>query len=198
MIKLEIPSLAPDESKLSPVGSLEIIMVSPFDIYNQLADKFKFPEFGRFLLWAKLISYSISTLLIFSMIILLTRSRATWWVAERLDSFRKPNLPERMQKDWEKINDRIEKGDEASLKLAIIEADNMLEDVLKRMGMEGKDMGERLEQLNTQQFKSYNDVLEAHRLRNLIVHQKDIIITKEQAEKAAKAYEEGLKELEVL
>lgn len=198
MIKLEIPSLAPDESKLSPVGSLEIIMITPFDIYNQLADKFKFPEFGRFLLWAKLISYSISTLLIFSMIILLTRSRATWWVAERLDSFRKPNLPERMQKDWEKINDRIEKGDEASLKLAIIEADNMLEDVLKRMGMEGKDMGERLEQLNTQQFKSYNDVLEAHRLRNLIVHQKDIIITKEQAEKAAKAYEEGLKELEVL
>ncbi|OIO47448.1 MAG: hypothetical protein AUJ32_03030 [Parcubacteria group bacterium CG1_02_40_82] len=173
-------------------------MISPFDIYNQLADKFKFPEFGRFLLWAKLISYSISTLLIFSMIILLSRSRATWWVAERLDSFRKPNLPERMQKDWEKINDRLEKGDEASLKLAIIEADNMLEDVLKRMGMEGKDMGERLEQLNTEQFKSYNDVLEAHRLRNLIVHQKDILITKEQAERATKAYGEGLKELEVL
>ena len=132
------------------------------------------------------------------MIILLSRSRATWWVAERLDSFRKPNLPERMQKDWEKINDRLEKGDEASLKLAIIEADNMLEDVLKRMGMEGKDMGERLEQLNTEQFKSYNDVLEAHRLRNLIVHQKDILITKEQAERATKAYGEGLKELEVL
>jgi len=175
-------------------------MISPFDIlkYTQLADYFKSPEFRNILLWAKLISYSISTLLIFSMIILLTRSRATWWVAERLDSFRKPNLPERMQKDWEKINDRIEKGDEASLKLAIIEADNMLEDVLKRMGLEGKDMGERLGQLNTEQFKSYNDVLEAHRLRNLIVHQKDIIITKEQAEKAVKAYEEGLRELEVL
>jgi len=173
-------------------------MFSPLDFFDQIANYFQSPEFLGIVFWARVISYSISTLLIFSMLILLSRSRATWWVQESLDSFRKAKLPERMKKDWEKIHDRIEKNDEASLKLAIIEADNMLDDVLKRMGLEGKDMGERLEQLGSQQLKSYEGIVEAHRLRDLVVHQKDIIVTKEQVETAVASFEEALKELEVL
>lgn len=173
-------------------------MLTPVDLYNQVVAYIQLPDFTRIIFWARVTSYSISTLLIFSMIILLSRARAVWWVAESVDSFRKAKLPEKMKKDWEKIKDRIEKNDEANLKLAIIEADGMLEDVLKRMGLEGKDMGERLEQLGSQQLKSYDGVLEAHRLRDLVVHQKDIIVTKEQAEIAVASYGEALKELEVL
>ena len=173
-------------------------MFSPFDFNDQIISYFQSPEFQGVVFWARIISYSISTLLIVSILILLSRARATWWVSESLDSFRKAKLPERMKKDWEKINDRIGKSDEANLKLAVIEADNMLEDVLKRMGLEGKDMGERLEQLGSQQLKSYDGVLEAHRLRDLIIHQKDIIVTKEQAQIAVASYGEALKELEVL
>jgi hypothetical protein len=173
-------------------------MFSPLDIYDQIVSHFQSPEFQGIVFWARIISYSISTLLIVSILILLTRSSATWWVSESLDSFRKPKLPERMQKSWEKIIERLEKNDEANLKLAVIEADKMLEDVLKRMGLEGKDMGERLEQLGSQQLKSYEGVLEAHRLRDLIIHQKDIIVTKEQAQIAMASYGEALKELEVL
>jgi hypothetical protein len=173
-------------------------MFSLIDLYDQIVAYFQSPEFRGIVFWARVISYSISTLLISSMLILLSRSRATWWVGETMDSFRKAKLPEKMKRDWEKINDRIEKNDEASLKLAIIEADGMLEDVLKRMGLEGKDMGERLEQMGSQQLKSYEGVLEAHRLRDLVVHQKDIIVTKEQVQIAVACYGEALKELEVL
>jgi hypothetical protein len=173
-------------------------MFTPFDLYDQIAAYFQSPEFSGIIFWARVISYSISTLLIFSMLILLSRSRAVWWVQESIDSFRKTKLPERMKKDWEHINDRIAKNDEASLKLAIIEADSMLEDVLKRMGLEGRDMGEQLEQLGSQQLKSYAEIVEAHRLRDLIVHQKDIIVTKEQAQIAVDSYGKALKELEVL
>ena len=168
------------------------------DLYDNLAAYFNSAEFGRTIFWIKLTSYGISLLLIFVIAILISRSRATWWIKERVNSFCLPSLPERMEKDWQKIKSRLEKEDEASLKLAIIEADNMLDDVLRRMDLEGKDMGERLEKLSGRQLKSINDVWASHRLRNLIVHQADATVLKNQAEKAIEAYEKALKELEVL
>jgi len=168
------------------------------DFYDKIVFYFDSAEFTRTLFWLKFGSYSVSLLFIFAISILLSRSRATWWVGERLDSFKKVKLPERIEKDWAKIKDRMEKEDEASLKLAVIEADNMLDGILKRMGLEGKDMGERLEKLNAQQLTFINDIWDAHRLRNLIVHQSDILLTKNQVEKAVGAYEEALKELEVI
>lgn len=168
------------------------------DLYDNLVVYFNSSEFARTIFWVKLGSYSLSLLLIFAISILLSRSKATWWVGERIDSFKKVKLPEQTERDWVKIKERVEKADEANLKLAIIEADNMLDDVLKRMGLEGKDMGERLEKLNAQQLKSINDIWDAHRLRNLIVHQSDILLTENQIEKAIGVYEEALKELEVI
>jgi hypothetical protein len=173
-------------------------MFSPLDFVDQIKNYFQSPEFLRIVFWGRVISYSISILLISAMLILLSRSRAVWWVQESMDSFRKAKLPERMKRDWEKINDRLGKADEASLKLALIEADNMLEEVLKRMGLEGRDMGERLEQLGVQQLKSYDRILESHRLRDLVIHQKELVVTQEQVQTAVNAYGEALKELEVL
>jgi len=169
-----------------------------FNLYQYLADYFSTPEVQRTLLWLKIFSMSISLLLIVSIIILLSRAKATWWISERLDSFRKPNLPQYYEKRWQKIQDRLEAADEANLKLAIIEADSLLDDILKRMGLAGKDMGERLEQITVQQLSSINDIWEAHRLRNIIVHQSGIRITQTEAKKAIESYEKALKELEVL
>jgi hypothetical protein len=173
-------------------------MFSPLDIVDQIKNYFQSAEFLAIVFWGRVISYSISILLISAMLILLSRSRAVWWVQESMDSFRKAKLPQRMKRDWEKINDRLGKADEASLKLALIEADNMLDEVLKRMGLEGRDMGERLEQLGVQQLKSYDSILEAHRLRDLVIHQKEMVVTQEQVQTAVNAYGEALKELEVI
>ncbi len=168
------------------------------NFYDNITSYFNSSDFVRTVFWLKLSSYLVSLVLIFAIAILISRSRATWWIGERVDSFRKSKLPERIEKDWQKIKDRLQKDDEANLKLSVIEADSMLDDVLKRMGLEGKDMGERLEKLNAQQLTSINDVWGAHRLRNLIVHQSDILLTKNQIEKSISAYEKVLKELEVI
>lgn len=173
-------------------------MFNFLDIYDQIVAYFQSDDFQKTLLWAKLVSFGISSLLIFSIIILLTRSRAAWWVGERLDSFRKAKLPERISRDWQKIQERLEKEDEASLKLAVIEADNLIDEALRRMGLEGKDMGERLEKLTQQNLNSINDLLDAHRLRDLIVHQPNIIITKDQVQSAIKGYQVVMKELEII
>ncbi|MBI4709470.1 MAG: hypothetical protein HY764_04710 [Candidatus Portnoybacteria bacterium] len=168
------------------------------DLFDSINAWFQSEGVRHFLLWAKLISFSISFVLIITIVILLRRSQSTWWISERFDSFKKVKLPERMEKEWQKVNSRLEKGDEANLKLAIIEADNMLDEVLKRMGLEGKDMGERLEKMTKQQLGFLDEVWSAHRLRNLIVHQSDVVISKEQAEEAIGSFEKALKELEVI
>ncbi len=167
-------------------------------LYDYIIDYLNSAPVQEFLFWAKLTSIGICVLLLTTIIILLSRSQATWWVAERLDSFRKVKLPERLEKNWQKIQERLEKTDEANLKLAIIEADYLLDEILKRMGLAGKDMGERLEQLGVGQLKTIDEVWEAHRLRNLIVHQPNVMVTNHQVEKAIASYEKALKELEVL
>jgi len=168
------------------------------DLYYNFADYFNSLSYQHFLLWAKIVSFCISILLMVVIVILMSRSKATWWVSERIDSFRKAKLPEVMERDWQRIQKRLVKDDEANMKLAVIEADNLLDSVLKRMGLEGKDMGERLEKLTSQQLAALDEVWEAHRLRNLIVHQSTISVNKHQVERAVKSYEVALKELEVI
>ena len=177
-------------------------MSDPFsllsDFYDSLVIYFTSPEAQRTLLWVKAISASVSLLLIINIIILLSRSRSTWWISEQMDSFRKVKLPQRLEQNWQKVLQRLEKSDEANLKLAVIEADSLLDEIFKRMGLAGKDMGERLEQITRQQLGSIDDVWEAHRLRNIIVHQSNIKISQPEAKKAVEAYGKALKELEVI
>jgi len=168
------------------------------ELYDKLVSYLQSDNFVRTLFWIKVTSSGISSLLIAAIVILLSRSHATLWISEGMDSFKKVNLPERMERSWQKIQERLKKEDEANLKLAVIEADSILDEILKRMGLGGKDMGERLEQMPKDQLKALEDVWDAHRLRNLIVHQPAAIVTKAQAEKAVSAYQNALKELEVI
>lgn len=176
--------------------------MNPFDpilnFYYSALDYFQSSGFAQIIFWAKIVSFCISFLLIFAMIILLSRSRAVWWISERIDSFRKVKLPEKTERNWQRIKERMEKGDEANIKLALLEADGILDEILKRMGLEGKDMSERLEKLNLQQMTSLNEIWDAHRLRNLVVHQPQVMLMPEQVQKAIGAYEKALKELEVI
>lgn len=58
--------------------------------------------------------------------------------------------------------------------LSIIEADKLVDNVLKKAGMRGESMGERLrasEKLVP--HNAYNDMWEAHKVRNRLVHEID-------------------------
>lgn len=167
------------------------------DLYDQIYDFFFSTDFNAALLIIKLIGYSLSILLAVLAGVLLSKSSAGWWLHEaaRARDFAYGG-PE--NKKWKKIQDRLKKGDEANLKLAVIEADNIFDEILKRMGLPGKDMGERLKEFQKHELSSIDFVWEAHRLRNLIVHEPSVHVTYEQAETAIKYYETALKELEYL
>lgn len=81
-------------------------------------------------------------------------------------------------------------------KLAIIEADIILDDALKQYGYEGGSLGERLKSISTSQLSTLNEAWEAHKVRNRIAHEgADFVLTKRIAEDTISRYRRVFSEL---
>lgn len=81
-------------------------------------------------------------------------------------------------------------------KLAIIEADIILDEALKEAGYGGVSLGERLKSISPNQLRSLNDAWQAHKIRNQIAHNgADFILTKRLAEETIKQYKRVFAEL---
>lgn len=96
---------------------------------------------------------------------------------------------------WAKILARMKEDTPDHFRLAIIEADALTDEFLRYVGYEGEHMADRLSKLKTTHLKSLNNVWNAHRLRNSIVHTPGISITSGEADRAIAAYEAFLKEM---
>lgn len=103
----------------------------------------------------------------------------------------------KIAKIWLKIKRRLEAGSESEYKLAVIEADSMLSDILEKMGFKGETLGNRLKQVTTDILPSIEETWEAHKIRNNIVHDPDYKLTLDQAQKALEIYEQALRDLQV-
>ena len=167
------------------------------DIYDQLYNFFISANADAIILILKITSWLVSILLMWMIVVLLKRSDAGWWVREGVlaKNFAYGISPNQR---WDKIKARLHKGDEANLKLAVIEADKLMDEIFKRMGLPGADMGERLKQIETQEIKSVDKIWSAHKVRNMIVHEPNFHLSQEEAEKTIADFEEALKDLEYL
>lgn len=85
-----------------------------------------------------------------------------------------------------------------SRKVAIIEADKLVDNLLKDSGFEGKSMADRLEQLSPEKVTTLNRLWRAHRLRNEIVHSPDFEVSPSLAERTMEDYEAFLREVKLL
>lgn len=110
-----------------------------------------------------------------------------------------PALPKNvMQRKWRKIKKRLESGNASQYKAAILEADIMTDKVLSDMGYKGKNLTERLEKIKPEQLPNYEELKEAHQIRNQIVHEADFSVDKKKAEEILKVYEDLLNSFELL
>lgn len=99
---------------------------------------------------------------------------------------------------WMGVTRKMETGTPDSMKVAIIDADKLVDGILKIAGIKGEHMADRLAAIATDNYVSYNRLWEAHRLRNQLVHSTDFTISKTQAQNAISSYEAFLKEIGVL
>ena len=74
-------------------------------------------------------------------------------------------------------------------KLAIIEADIILDEVLKEAGYQGASLGERLRSISPAQLQSLDAAWQAHKVRNQVAHGgADFILTHKLAQDTIKQY----------
>ena len=75
-------------------------------------------------------------------------------------------------------------------KLAIIEADIILDETLKQRGYAGTTLGERLKSISPGQLDTLNDAWEAHKIRNQIAHGgADFVLTQRLAQETVGRYQ---------
>jgi len=71
---------------------------------------------------------------------------------------------------WHYILTLIESPNESDWRVAIIEADSMMEEVLKEKGLSGETVSELLEGARGSGYRSIQDAWDAHLVRNKIAH----------------------------
>lgn len=92
---------------------------------------------------------------------------------------------------WEEIESVMKNG-EMGYKLAVIEADKLLDHALKTSGYTGRTMGERLKSANNS-LVNRDDVWEAHKFRNRLVHEQNVKVTAKKSRNSLSAFKKALK-----
>lgn len=72
---------------------------------------------------------------------------------------------------WNRVMEHASSNDEHKWRLAILEADIMLNELLDVQGYKGETMGEKMKQVNRADFNSIDDAWEAHKMRNRVAHE---------------------------
>jgi hypothetical protein len=124
-------------------------------------------------------------------------------VAEYFDNFKKAHTPPELPKSksansrWSVIEAHMASGSEAEWRLAILEADNMLADLLKTLPIVGIDVGEKLTNADRKYFQSLEDAWEAHKVRNRIAHDgSEFLVTEHLARKTIGQFKNVFTEFE--
>ena len=103
--------------------------------------------------------------------------------------------PKRLAEMWSEIEKTSQHG-LMGAKLAVVEADKLLDTVLRKMHIPGETMGERLK-VAAYKYPAISHVWPAHKLRNQLVHDATFEITQRQARSALKDFREALRTLNV-
>ncbi len=74
-------------------------------------------------------------------------------------------------KRWTRVLEHVESKSPNDWKIAIIEADSILDDMTKSMGYHGDTLGERLKAVEVSDFNTLNNAWDAHKVRNQIAHE---------------------------
>lgn len=121
-------------------------------------------------------------------------------VAMLARKLRRPEMdgmtPERVKQLWGQIEHSAKQGT-LGRKMAVIEADKLLDNVLRSMMLPGETLGERLK-MAAYKYPKIKDVWNAHRLRNQLVHETSFELSEREANRALNDFEKTLKMLNVL
>lgn len=98
-------------------------------------------------------------------------------------------------KRWARIVDHLESDNESDWRLAILEADLILGEMLNSMGYQGDTIAEKMKGIERSDFNSIDRAWEGHKIRNQIAHEGgNFRLTNREARRTVSLFEKVFKE----
>ena len=100
-----------------------------------------------------------------------------------------------LNQKWESVQKHINSDNPSDWRLAILEADIMLGDILEKMGYQGDSIGDKLKGIEKSDFLTLNQAWEAHKVRNQIAHEgSDFMLNDRDARRVIDLYKQVFEE----
>jgi hypothetical protein len=99
---------------------------------------------------------------------------------------------------WSSIKQKLDTGKEAEFKLAILEADTLLEETLTKMGYSQDTIEEKIKKVGPEVLSSIDTLITIRQIRNNIVSDPDYKINLDSAKKTIAVYEKAFKEIQLI
>ncbi|MCC6290815.1 hypothetical protein IT398_01985 [Candidatus Nomurabacteria bacterium] len=99
---------------------------------------------------------------------------------------------------WEKVLKYLESENPAEWKLAIIEADTMLDDLVKSLKPVGENLGERLKSIEPSDFLTIQEAWDAHKVRNRIAHESDFQLSRHETSRVIGLFRQVFEEFKYI
>lgn len=101
---------------------------------------------------------------------------------------------EKYRSKWLAIEQSVQRDNEASCHMAILNADKLVDQALIDRGFKGQTMGERLKSAKTA-LPHRDNIWQAHKLRNRIAHEPDVKVSYDLTRRALAQFKQTLKDL---
>ena len=158
------------------------------------------PILERNLWWLQNLSLILSALFLWGIIYIFIRTNYLEIKRERfLDILGKGYVSRRRAiKGWRQIQKRLWSREQNQWKLAILEADHILNEILKMSGYLGPNLEEKLELITSAQLTNVEDVKRVHQIRHKIASDPSFEISFEETKEIIGIYKESFKELNLI
>ncbi len=104
------------------------------------------------------------------------------------------DAPLSINKSWDRVINHVESYNESEWRLAVIEADIMLSELLDTMNLGGDSIGDKLKGVERSDFTTLDLAWEAHKVRNQIAHDPAFMLSQREAKRVIALYEQVFKE----
>ena len=104
-----------------------------------------------------------------------------------------------MRSEWDEFLARVQVASDETLPLVILEADKFTDNALKKLGLPGNTMLERIQALARERnMKTLETFWQAHKTRNEIAHAPNFTLGRHETDHHLASYQKFLKELGVI
>jgi hypothetical protein len=148
----------------------------------------------------RIIAIIVSVIFVIAIIILLRlNDYLIYRFAEPLSDLfiKKPYLGIRIGREWKEIVKRVKEGDEEERKLAVADADEILNESLNKLGFGGDNLEEKLERVSEDIFPTAEEIKAVHQESKNIIYNPDKELSKKEAMRIIDVYEKTIKELQI-